>query len=351
MTICYFGDYQAESGRTQVLRMAIEAAGIKIIECHSKERGIHFFIDLYKKHRVLRGSYDILFIGNSGPSNFLPLFAQMITRKPIVWEPLFSIYDNYVFDRKVAPRYSLKALYYFLMDYISSHCADRIVLDTENNCRYFEESFHIKKGVCGVVHTGANTATFRPVPASRTGTRFEIEFHGKYIPVHGTEVMVRAAKILMDDPDIHFTMIGKGQMHDETVALAQEIGVTNMDFLPFMPQSEVIQYIANADATIGLLGDVPRIARAIPGKLYETAAMGKVSINADTPALREIFTPGVDVIGVRQGDPEDLARAIREVKKEGTARAMGEAAQKTFESRVSLACLSAEIRGILDSVS
>ena len=346
MTICYFGDYHL-NGRTQVLRLAIERAGITIVDCHSSATGVRFFIELFTKLRKLRGQYDVLFIANSGPSNFMPLFAQCVTSVPIVWEPLFSIYDNYIFDRKVAPRFSVKALYYFVMDFVGSHCADHIILDTRNNCEYFEKSFFVRSNKFHVVLTGADTDIFKPGKSGNDTDMFEVEFHGKYIPVHGTEVIVRAAKLLEDDQKIRFTMIGTGQMYKETVALAEELGLTNMRFLPFMPQQEVVQHVLDADVTIGLLGDVPRIVRAIPGKLYEAAVMGRVTINADTPALREVFTPGVDVVGIPQGNPEALASAIRGLKESGKAEEMGESARKTFLARASVEHLSASVKNIL----
>jgi glycosyltransferase involved in cell wall biosynthesis len=350
MTICYFGDYVL-NGRTHVLRLAMEEAGVHIVDCNSNEMGIRFFIDLFKKHRALKGKYDILFIGNSGPSNFLPLFAQIITKKPVVWEPLFSIYDNYIFDRKFAPRYSVKALYYFIMDWVGGHTADAVVLDTDEDCKYFSETFHVRRDKCLRVLIGADTNAFVPMVVPKEGTRFEVEYHGKYIPVQGIDVIVRAAKLLEDDRDIHFTMIGSGQAYKETVALAESLKTTNITFLPFMPVAELRPYIARADVCFGLVGDVPRVVRAIPNKLYEAAAMGKVTINADTVALREVFTPGVDVIAVPQGNHEAVAKAIRELKVSGSAKELGENARKTLHEKVSFAKIGEELKIVFDYVS
>lgn len=327
-----------------MLRLAMEQAGITIVDCYSETRGLRFFIELFKKHRALRGTYDILFIGNSGPSNFLPLFAKLITRKPVVWEPLFSIYDNYVFDRKFAPRYSLKALYFFMMDWIGGRAADIVILDTHANCEYFSRTFHVRRDKCVRVLVGASTDVLHPISVEKKEDIFEVEYHGKYIPVQGTDVIVRAAKLLEDDPQIHFTMIGGGQVYGETVALAESLGAKNITFLPFLPMEEVKQYIAHADACFGLIGDVPRIVRAIPNKLYEAAAMGKVSINADTVGLREVFTPGVDVVGVPQGDHVAVAEAIRALKNDRSAKRLGEAAYQTLTTKVSFADIGKEVQ-------
>jgi len=131
MRICYFGNYDSEYSRTKVLRSGLEAAGAEIIDCHSDHKGLGIYFDLRRKLKTMP-AHDFIFIGNSGPSLFLPFFAQLITRKPIIWEPLYSIYDNWVFDRKVAPRFSLKALYYFIMDWVSARSSDMTVSDLLN---------------------------------------------------------------------------------------------------------------------------------------------------------------------------------------------------------------------------
>ena len=179
------------------------------------------------------------------------------------------------------------------------------------------------------VLVGADTRVFTPLAKTCDTGKFEVEFHGKYIPVQGTDVIVRAAKLL-EQKDVHFTMVGGGQAFNETKALVEKLRVTNVTFFPTLPREKVVEYIRNADVCVGLVGDVPRVVRAIPNKLYEAAAMARVSINVDSSSLREVFTPGVDTIGVKQGDPEDLARAIRQLKESGDSEEMGRAAYDIF---------------------
>ena len=328
MKICYFGDYNLDYSRTRVILRGLEECGIPVVHCNARERGLAKYWKLWRAHRALRGSYDMLFVG-LGDARAMPIFARLITGGPVVWEPLYSLYDNWVFDRKLASPHSLKAYYYRLLDWLGCKASDLIILDTNTNCEYFRETFGVPKQKLARVLVGADTSVFLPLSKIAETGKFEVEFHGKYIPVQGTDVIIRAAKLLEGD-NVHVTMIGGGQALGETKALAETLGVNNVTFLPFLPQQEVVGYIRNADVCMGLVGDVPRVVRAIPNKMYEAAAMARVSINVDSPALREVFTPGVDSVGVKQGDPEDLARAIRELKAGGKAEAMGKAAYDTF---------------------
>lgn len=347
MKICYFGNYDTEYGRTKVLRKGLVLAGVDIIDCHSEHKGWRFWFDLYKKHKVL-SHYDLLFIGCSGPSNFIPLFAQIITRKPVVWEPLFSIYDNWVYDRKVVKKYSFKALYYYLMDYISARASDLIVLDTRTHSYYFTRTFGTKPEKLIYALVGANSDIFIKTPTREPDSKLELEYHGRYIPVQGTDVIVKAAALLKDDPDIHITMIGGGQKYNETKELAKSLDVNNITFIPFKPPEEVLKYVRKADACFGLLGDVPRVNRSIPNKLYEAAAVGRVSISADTAALREVFSPGENVLTIPAGDHFALSKVIKELKSNGNSTEMGERAFDAYYKNANTKCIGEQLKSELD---
>ena len=329
MTICYFGDYDPGYNRTHVLMKGLALAGATIIECNVRHKsGLALYHALYRKHKELNGSYDLLFVG-FGNARLMPVFARLISRTPIVWEPIFSLYDNWVHDRKYVAPYSLMALKLWLFDWFSCWASDLIILDVDTHARYFQKLFGLHRGKLANALVGADPEVFYPQPKQHTDGPFEVEFHGKYIPLHGADVIMRAAKLLEDEP-VHFTMIGDGQNAKKTKALAEELALGNITFLPFMPEADLVPYLREADLCTAMLGNVPRVVRSIPNKMYQAAAAGRISVNADSSSLREVFRPGVDAIAVRPGDPEDLARAIRELMKSGKAKEMGEAAYRTF---------------------
>ena len=330
MTICYFGDYDSSYNRTSVLLKGLERAGVTVLHCNVRGKsGVALYRELWLRHRAVAGRYDVLFVG-LGNARLIPVFARILTRKPVVWEPLFALYDNWVYDRKYVRPHSLRAYKLWAADWFSCLAADLIVLDVDTHARYFAHLFMLPMRKLTHALVGADTDIFYPRGRTRDTETFEVEFHGKYIPLHGAEIIIRAAKLL-EKEKIHFTMIGDGQDAVKTKRLAQELELNNVTFLPFTPEREITSYIANADVCTAMLGDVPRVTRSIPNKMYQAAAMARVSINVDSSSLREVFTPGIDAVVAKQGDPADLARAIRELKESGRAREMGQAAYKTFQ--------------------
>ena len=341
LTICYFGNYNPAYNRTTVILLGLKRLGVTVVHCRTEKIGFAGLVELWRKHRHLRGTYDIMIVG-FGDCLWGPVLGKLLSNVPVIWEPLISRYDAWILDRKLAANISLKSAYYWSLDWLSAHIVDMIVLDTFSHIRYFHEEFHVpnEKMIRAVV--GANDEIYQPKEKSKQSEFFEVEFHGKYIPLHGSEVLVRAAKLLEHD-GVHVTMIGGGQEGKSTRAVADMIGVTNVTFLPAMSAHETEPYVRNADLCVGHLGNVPRIARSAPNKLYEAAAAARVSINVNSEAIRELFIPGVNIIGVKPFDPEDVARAIRELKAGGKAKEMGLAAHEVYRA----SCTPEKVAGVI----
>ncbi|MEK7613558.1 MAG: glycosyltransferase [Patescibacteria group bacterium] len=328
MKILYFGDYDPNYTRTRVLVKGLEENGTPVIHCNERQQGLLKYWKLWKKINNLKGQYDYLFVG-FGDSRFMPVFARIVSKKPIVWEALFSQYDNWVFDRRLAKPHSLKAYLYWFTDWIGCFFSHLIILDTKLHTNYFSKTFGVPQKKLAHVYVGADTGIFFPKPRTKQSPYFEVEFHGKFFPMQGADVIVRTAKLL-EKNGVHFTLIGSGQEAKKVRRLAEELSVSNVTFHGYLPQEEIVEHIANADVCVGLIGNVPRVVRAIPTKLWEAAAMAKVSINASPGSLEEVFTPNVDAIGLTAGNHEELAKKILALKESGRAEAMGQEAYKTF---------------------
>jgi len=328
MIICFFGDYSEEYTRTSILLKGLAQHDVSVVHCHQKSKGLLKYWKLWRQLVALNDSYDYLFVG-FGRSRFMPVFARIISKKPVIWEALFSQYDNWVYDRKLAEPRSLKAYFYWFTDWIGCFFSDLIILDTKLHTNYFSKTFGVPQRKLAYVYVGADTSIFFPRPRTKQSPYFEVEFHGTYFPMQGADVIVRAAKLL-EGNDVHFTLIGSGQEAKKVRALAKELSVSNITFHGYLPQEEIVEHIANADVCVGLIGNVPRVVRAIPTKLWEAAAMERVSINASPGSLEEVFTPSVDVIGLTAGNHEELAKKILALKESGRAEEMGQEAYKTF---------------------
>ncbi len=348
--VCFFGDYDPSYNRTKVLIEGLRQNGVEVVECREDPRA-----PVLEKCRCLWRAYrnteahDAVIVGFSN-TRWMPFFARLLTRKPLLWDLIFSFYDNWVFDRKLVRPGSLKAGYHWFLDWLLPHFVNRVILHTNASIEYFTRTFHLPAEKFCLVQVGADTNVF----IARMRTRhdlFRVEYHGKYIPLHGVETLIRAAKLLEEDASIRFYLVGDGQERKKMQGLASELGLTNVEFLGLLPEDKLVANIAEADVCIGFLGDVPRVEDAVGNKIYETAAMGRVCITAGTKAIREFFTDGKDIVLVQRGNAEDLASKIRYLKEHPDKRELLEkGVLETFKRSASPKEVGRQLIGAIEKV-
>ena len=240
-------------------------------------------------------------------------FAKLISRKPIIFDAFLSLYDSNVFDRKTVKRRSVRAFYYWILDWLSMRLADIVLFDTDQHIKYASEEFGININKFRRIWIGARDDVFYPMPKSNSG-EFLVVFHGSFIPLQGIEYILKAAKICEKD-GIDFLIIGDGQEKKKMIKLSGELGLKNVEFAGFMSQEWIREKIARADVCLGIFGDTQKTQRVIPNKVYECLAMQKPVITADTSAVRELFDEE-DLMLVKVADPESLADGIIRLKRD-----------------------------------
>ena len=262
MTICYFGDYNPEYARNRVIIKGLKQNGVEVLECNERLAGLKKYRRLQKCLKKFKGQYDILLVGYSD-NRWLPIWARLINRKPVVWDAFYSKYDVLVFDRKLVKQASIKSFYHWVNEWLACRVSDTILLDTNSYIDYFAKTFHASKGKFIRVLIGADEEVFYPAPEKAEGKKFLIHFHGKFIPVQGIQYIIQTAKILEKYSDIKFQLIGDGQTYEQMVKLAKDIFLKNVSFLGYQPFEKLNSYLQQADISLGNFGDTDKALRVI----------------------------------------------------------------------------------------
>jgi len=150
------------------------------------------------------------------------------------------------------------------------------------------------------------------IPSGK-GNRFNVLYFGSYIPLHGVDVILKAAKILQDKDKgtVVFTFVGTGQLLPEMKELASRLGLKNVCFVErFVKEDELAGFISNADICLGIFGKSDKALRVIPCKVYNCLAIGKPLITSRTLATDGVLTHNENVYFCNPGDPESLAEAV-----------------------------------------
>jgi len=306
MTVCFFGIYKSDYSRNRVLIRGLKENGVRVIECNAENKGgIYKYLILIKKHWQLRKKYNTMIVGFPGYHTII--LAKLLTNKKIVLDAFFSMYDSEVWDRQnIKPR-SLKAGYYWTLDWLACKLADKILLDTNTHIDYFVKTFKIKPAKFIRIFVGSDDEIMKPALAVKQDY-FLVHFHGIATPLQGTKYILQAANLLKNE-NIKFNIIGM-KRRDPALNAKHK----NVNFIDHIPYEELKNYIIKADICLGIFGDTNKTQRVIPNKVYEALACKKPVITSSSRAVAELLTHKENCYLCKSADPPDLAKAILALK-------------------------------------
>lgn len=301
------------------------------------------------------GHYDALIVGYAGHIDvFLAKVLNLFRRKPLIFDAFLSLYDTSVMDRKIVRYGSGKARLLRLIDTWSCRLADAVLLDTQSHIDYFVKEFGLPAEKFHAVPVGSALSSSPPWGWRLGGgglgkDKFEILYFGSYIPLHGVDVIINAAKILQNEKEIVFTLIGKGQLLPAMQQLASDLHLKNVNFIDrFVEEKELVKYIQRADICLGIFGQTEKALRVIPCKVYNCLQLGKPLITGNTVATEGILKHKGNAYLCRPGDPEDLAKGITELRNDAKLREnIGTNGYKYFENNFSIDAIGKRVLDII----
>lgn len=318
--ICYFGAYESDYPRNQILRKGLALHGIEVVECRVTTVGLKAVQRaalLVRKFANLSHDYQVLLLAEM--NNVLAPLAWSLSRlvgKPFVIDQLFSIYNKAVEDRKRYLPSSPRARAYFLSDKLGMYLADLVIADTYQHREYYSMVFGVPEEKLKVVYVGADDLMFNPdeYKSKKDNNVWNILYFGSFIPLHGVDIIMQAAHLLREHKDIQFNLLGGGQVYTQMVNLAEALDLQNLEFLGRVPIDQLPPVIERSDLVLGIFGETDKTLRVIPHKVFQGLAMRKPVLTADTPAIRELFRSDEHLATCPRGDPGALAEAILRIK-------------------------------------
>jgi glycosyltransferase involved in cell wall biosynthesis len=331
--------------RSQIIRKGLRKNGVEVVELHRALKPWRFLNDCCRKEK-----YDAILVAEYGHI-FVPqakLLKKISRSTLLIFDPYISIYDTYAHDRKLIEVTSLKAKYYFLLDKYACNLADMCLLDTNEHIKYFSENFGLDPWKFRRVFVGADDDIFYPRQVKRKDDLFTVFWYGTYIPLHGAEYIVRAAKILEKYKDIRFVMVGRGQTYAQMRKLAELLRASNIEFVNWIEYTHLPIYMAKADVCLGIFGNTGKASRVIPNKVFQALAVKKPIITGDTPAAREALSHMENAYLCDKESQESIAEAVLALKEDEALRGkLAENGYQLFVNRFAIEPIGSFVKGIL----
>jgi glycosyltransferase involved in cell wall biosynthesis len=367
MHVCYFGTYRAEYSRNQIMIEGLRRNGVEVIECHETlwygvedrvmvasggwlkprviVRVIKTYIKLLIKYSKIK-DFDIMVVGYPGQIDIiLARFLSWLRSKPLVWDVFMSIY-LIALERDLDKRSQLTIGLLRLLEWVACRLPDRLILDTPEYVAWFGKTHGIPMQRFRLVPTGADDRFFHPLPSPMSKNRiFHVIYYGTFIRNHGVEYIIEAARLLADNPDIQFELIGDGPERAKAQEIANRYHLNNITFVEWLEKAELVKRVAQADVCLGAFGTTLQSLMTVQNKIYEGLAMAKPVITGDSPAVRKVLKHGEYIYLCERENPISLAEAIRILKQNPTLRqGIAEKGYKLYREKFTASALGLQFK-------
>lgn len=278
---------------------------------------------------------DLFFVSYMG--HFLVIYLRLFTKKPIVFDFYLSIYDMMCNDRKVYKPDSILGKLTYWIEKRSLQLADYVIVDTHKLIETLSKTYGIPEEKFVRVPLTINEENVKPQKVKRYKPQFTVLYVGSYIPLHGTEVIIEAARILQEQgDDTFFLMIGKGPDLEKCQTLAKAYNLHNIEFKGFMSLEDLNYYYNACDINLGLFNTGERANSVVLNKTNDAFRVGKPHLTLATDAMKEAFTDNHDIFFVQDIRPQTLAGRIIEIKNNtDLLQKVGEQALHSYETKLS----------------
>jgi colanic acid biosynthesis glycosyl transferase WcaI len=142
--------------------------------------------------------------------------------------------------------------------------------------------------------------------------RFLVGLSGNLGFTHDPDVVFDAARLLRDDPEIHFLLSGWGIGFERLKQLQSAANLPNVTLAERVPEQDLEQFLSAADIwLIPYRKDLAGVS--VPSRFYNLLAIGRPVLLVSEPNAEAALTVSEHGLGwvVEPGNPDELARTIR----------------------------------------
>ena len=199
-------------------------------------------------------------------------------------------------------------VYYHAMESRLVHKVDLMVSVSHAASDYFAKEYHIQKPM--VITNCARASENVSQPAEKN-EGFEVLNHGGFYAGRGYDLMVEAAPLLKEYPEIRLALRGFGSIENQLHKRAEDLNATNVVFYPKVKVEELIPLAAGSMVGVAITEPVClNFKLSVSNKLFEYAAAGLPVIMSDIPEHRYLNEKFQFGLILPDNSPQSLADAV-----------------------------------------
>jgi glycosyltransferase involved in cell wall biosynthesis len=190
--------------------------------------------------------------------------------------------------------------------------ADHIIVNSPGFTAYLLER-GVPEGKVNLVPNGVNPEMFDPAgdgAAFRQAHGLSSKFVALYAGAPGLAtdlgVVLQAAAQLQGETAVAFVFVGDGKEKPHLTRQAEQMGLTNVVFLPPVAKEDMADVLSGADCGIAILKPLPLYATTYPNKVFDYMAAGRPVVLGIDGVIRQVVEES-GPIAVPPGDAAALA--------------------------------------------
>lgn len=317
MKVCYVLAYRDPGYiRTRTLLNALDSIeGLDVFPAINTDCGVFRYVETFiAALRIKRKNQpDCFIIGFRGHEIFW-LIRLIAGKKAVLFDGLMSPYAALHEEGKLGWLGKLLSIPIRWIEHSILHNADAVLTDTRLHQLYYERFFQINSDKVIPLPVGAvEQNVFRNMGSSTYKTCiFNVLFYGSFLPLHGIDIILRAAARLGNLP-IHFNFIGG---NDKSISnfrrLCAKLKLQNYTHRKWVGFNQLLrEEIPHSDICLGgPFGNTLQAQRVVTGKTSQCLALRKATVVGRIDEDYG-FVDKNNCLLVEQGSDAALADALR----------------------------------------
>lgn len=174
-----------------------------------------------------------------------------------------------------------------------------------------------------VIPNGVDTELFQKMKNPQQGMdetfnpgKFRVGYVGSLGVIHDLRTFVKAAKLCENDPDIEFIIVGDSGRNNQLQDILDEFQPPNVTWVGLKKHEQIPYYISSFDVAVNPVNPSKAFESIVTVKFYEYLACEVPVITCGKGLLKVIGDQSGAAITVEPNNPQELADAIEELKKD-----------------------------------
>jgi glycosyltransferase involved in cell wall biosynthesis len=261
---------------------------------------------------------DIIYILPMSNLNKIEMIIAKLLKKKVIGEFYISMYDTFVNDRKLVKKDSKQARKFLKIDQNFIDICDEIIfLNSAERAYYLKiigRESALKKTALIPLATNKKQKIHLPF-ANNECNKLVLCWWGTFIPLHGLEKIIEAAKSLKEK-GVNFKLYLFGTSEEKSKPYKEQVLSLGLEEFVFIDNNKNFSdksldsfLIENCDIAFGNFGDSVKAKTVMTNKVVEASSMALPVISQRTAALSEYFENEKNIY-FTDSNPEFIANKI-----------------------------------------